>query len=265
MASEVWRWNSDITWHYHSSMVYAAYCTRTASIKHLKYHHARTFAYFAIGVFESVFSKEIRLHLESKKTEEDVIFKKLKHVDFKDLQAKWPVQMYGQGCEFSEEFFDSISKLKAIRNEITHPKRRDHSVFPELDTIACDIDDLATHISVAVAQIAEWRNVPFDYWLTGWNYVGMSGDFAEPSTGTNGNDFVHSLKALGFSHTVCDNLPVGEWERVLMTSVEKFKKLKATLDKCRHDIEPCVERHSQRPRLCRRWWDKEYILGSRSA
>ncbi|MDO9632560.1 MAG: hypothetical protein Q7I92_11730, partial [Humidesulfovibrio sp.] len=255
---------SDITWHYHSSMVYAAHCARNAKSGFEKYHNVRSCVYFAIGVLESVLNSEMRSHL----TLDGVSESKIKDRMFKtNLQGKiktWPKELFGTYQQFRDDVCGTISDIQAIRNEVTHPKRRDHSIYSQLDALACIIETVVGHVSIAVVQIAEWKNVPFDYWLTGWNYVGMSGNFTEPSIGNNGNDFVYSLKALGFRHTICDNMPVGEWEHVLMISVEKFEMLKKALDGCPRDIEPFAACASLKPRLCRRWWDRELILGSRS-
>jgi hypothetical protein len=82
------------------------------------------------------------------------------------------------------------------RNEITHPKRRDHSIYVELDQ--ADPDGLVDAIARAIVTLCEARGVPFPYWVLGWNYVGLNNNPAHPLQSNNLNGFVWSFRGMGY-------------------------------------------------------------------
>lgn len=258
---KIWLWDADITWHYHASMVYANYLSKNLKSKFERYYYARSCIFFAIGALEAELNKEMRKFLlKSDSSEEDIIGMQRK-TSFADKVKKWPRKFYGRGSGFRDDVMEAIKHVQVIRNEVTHPKREDHSIFADLDGLNLDV--VADKFSVALVQISEWNKIPFNYWVTGWNYVNGSGKLTEVILCNNGNSFVYSLSAMGFRDVRCRGLQISDWENVLMTSVEDYEILKKALADCPLDIEKYHPSTPAKPRLCRRWWDEALIMGSR--
>lgn len=255
-----WRWNSDITWHYFSSMTVEAHRAQTATNDFAKYHHLRSCIYYAIGTLEAVLNTEMRRHLEGLGENEENIEKKLATTKMHVKRDTWIREIHGQDFSFDPLLVDVFKRYRAIRDEITHPKKRDHSIYHELDN--CNTRELVEIIAHALVAIYEVKNVPFPYWVLGWNYVGMNGDATHPMESNNQNGFLWSLNWMGFNVPAGDYGRANQWERQFMTSLEGYKQIKDGLDAYPHDIEPYVAEFSFRPRLCRRWWDRDFILST---
>jgi hypothetical protein len=65
-----------------------------------------------------------------------------------------------------DQFWNDI---EWIRNELVHPKRRDHLLPMELDKL--DIANRMKLLNAFAVRAYESANWEFQYWLTGWNYV----------------------------------------------------------------------------------------------
>lgn len=258
MSNGVWRWNSDLTWHYYSSMQFEAHCAQLAKHDFARYHHLRACIYFGIGTLEAFLNKRIRHFLEQQGFDEDEISRKLFH-SIEDKWTKWVKKIYGKSAIKDSGVSDVFKRFKDIRNEITHPTSRDHSIYVHLDAI--EPYDLLEAVAIGIVSIYEAEHKPFPYWLLGWNYVGMNGDATYPAEGNNQNNFLHSMKYMGFQVPAGTSPACEDWERQYMTSLEGFRKLRLSLDLYPEDIEPIQKRFPDRPRLCRRWWDRELILG----
>lgn len=260
---KIWRWDADITWHYHASMVYANYLSKNLKSKFEKYYYARSCIFFAIGALEAELNNEMRKHLlQSDPSSDEDIIKAQRKTSFSDKVKKWPRKLYGRGNNFRDDVMEAIRRVQEVRNEVTHPKREDHSIFADLDGLNLDV--VVDKFSVALVQISEWNGVPFNYWVTGWNYVSGSGKLTEVILCNNGNSFVYSLSAMGFRDTRCNGVRIGDWENVLMTSIDDYEILKKALSECPLDIEKYCPSTPAKPRLCRRWWDEALILNSRA-
>ena len=246
-----WRWNSDIAWHYFSSMQYEAHCAKNADNDFMKYHHLRSCIYFGIGTLEAFLNKQIRLYFENDGGTENDIAKAMFH-STDDKLKKWVKRIYGAGFSFEKSLISVFACFKDMRNEITHPKNRDHSIYAELD--ACNPESLVEAVARGIVMLHEAKSTPFPYWLLGWNYVGMNGNSAHPFEGNNGNGFVHSFRGMFEVSPRCF-----DFERDFMTSIRGYEDLKKALDGYPHDIEPFWSNFPLRPRLCRRWWDHAFI------
>lgn len=259
MGDGIWRFDSDLTWHYHASMVRECFNIAATRVKFSRYHHVRTFIYYAICVLESALNAEMRRHEQDTKSEED-IYKKLWNTKLDKKVRSWPSEIFSEEATFDDRLFASLAQTKNVRNEVTHPKRHDHSIYLELDDIARSANDICLQISLALAQIAEWRGDPFPYWLTGWQLVGEIGNPTEVVCGSNGNSFVYSLRSLGYRDKRVEGLPLSEWEEKLMSSARDFLSMNEALTTCQHDIEPFCPSMPKKPRLCRKWWDHDLIV-----
>ena len=258
MSNGVWRWNSDLTWHYYSSMQFEAHCAQTAWHEFGRYHHLRACIYFGIGTLEAFLNKRIRRFLEGQGVDEAEISRKLFH-SIEDMWTKWVKRIYGKSAIKESGVSDVFKRFKDIRNEITHPTNRDHSIYAHLDIV--QPYELLEAVAIGLVSLYEAEQQPFPYWLLGWNYVGMNGDATHPAESNNQNGFLHSLRYMGFKVPAGIAPACEDWERQNMTSLVGFKKLRLDLDMYPEDIEPIQDMFPTRPRLCRRWWDRELILG----
>lgn len=249
---EIWRWNSEPAWHYHCSMSYEAAMASDSNNDFVRYHHVRTCVYFAVSTIETFLNQQMRRHLEEQEIAEEAILKRLR--SHEDKRKDWPSEICGKEVNFSSDVHKVFETYRLMRNEITHPKRRDHSIYLELES--ANPDELVEAISVAIVTIHEGMGEPFPYWVLGWNYVGMNGNPAYPVQSNNLNGFVYSLIGMGFQGVRSSDL---SWERRHMFTVENYKHLKSELAKYPVDIEPYWPDFPMRPRLTRRWWDHEFI------
>lgn len=257
MSQEVWRWNSDLAWHYYSSMQFEAFCTQTAKNEFLRYHHLRACIYFGIGTLEAFLNKRIRLFLEGEGVDEEEICRKLFH-SIEDKWTKWVKRIYGKNAIKESGVSDVFKRFKDLRNEITHPTSRDHSIYAHMDSV--QPYELLDAVAIGLVSLYEAERKPFPYWLLGWNYVGMNEDAAQPAQGNNQNGFLHSMKYMGFPVPSGISPACEDWEKQYMTTLDGFRKLRLSLDLYPEDIEPFLANFPSRPRLCRRWWDRELIL-----
>ncbi len=253
---EIWRWNSNTTWHYFCSTCYGADSAKTANNDFIRYHHLRSCIYFAVCTIESFLNQEMRQKLESQGNSEKEIYQTIRKPSIKQKLKKWPQILYNKPIEFEERVIRVIDEYRELRNEITHPKRKDHAVYYILDQ--SNPDQLVDAIGSALACLYEAKEQPFRYWILGWNYVGMNGNPAFPMESNNLNGFVHSLRGMGFSG-IGDDLT---FEKRCMSTLKNYEHLKVLLSKYPNDIEPYWAEFPSRPRLTRRWWDHEFIISN---
>lgn len=250
---ETWRWNADLAWHYHCSMFYESAMAQEANNDFMRYHHVRSGIYFAVSALEAFLNGHMRRDLEAKGVPEEEIFKKLRHTKIDEKRKKWPSEICGREIAFPDGVGQIFEAYKDIRNETTHPKRRDHSIYPQLE--GANPNKLAEAVSVAMVTVYEGLSDPFPYWVLGWNYVGMNNNPAHPNQGNNMNGFFWSLIEMGFQVS-SDEIA---WDKLNMVTLQDYHALKDTLDKYPHEIEPYRADLPMRPRLTRRWWDHEFI------
>jgi hypothetical protein len=258
MTNEHWRFNSNISWHYFCSAQYESVKAKDANNPFIKYHHLRSCIYFSIGCLEAFLNGLMREKLETEKIENDAIQKILRRDSLWEKIEEWPSELSGKPVKLPENIVSTISKFRNVRNEITHAKRRDHSIYAELDTVNPDeiMDTLARTIVIVLSEMKR----PFPYWVLGWNYVGMNGNPAHPFENNNLNGFVHSLRNMNISfNNYGSDLT---WESRAMTSEHGYMELKDVLSKVTFDIEPFHPTFPSKPRLTRRWWDVEFIKAS---
>ncbi len=255
-SEEHWRWNADPVWHYFCSMQYEAARSEASTNDFMRYHHIRSCIYFAVGTVESFLNFQFRQHKQKLNTPENQILKTLKDTKLPDKISKWPSEMCGHDIVFEKNFDEVFLLYKNIRNEITHPKRKDHSIYLELDKAELNI--LIDAVAKGLVSIYEGISQPFPYWVLGWNYVGLNGNPAYPFLSNNINGFVPSLRNMGFSGKNLD-IPDLSWDKKYMKNIDDYNALKSALDSCPLDIEPYWKDFPQKPRLTRKWWDHKII------
>lgn len=255
MTKEHWRFNSNITWHYYTSAFYEKVLAVESNNTFQRYHHLRACIYFSVCCFEAFLNAMMREKLMLEGLDEAVILKKLRWGSLADKLQKWPSEIGGVTIEVPEHLMDTFRDFQEIRNEITHAKKRDHSIYVALDRLKPDqIMDALVQIIITTLSA---KGRPFPYWLLGWNYVGMNGNPTYPFEGNNLNGFVHSLRNLGIGF---DNFGSDfTWEKKAMTSMKGYEELKDILSQVAVDIEPRNDRFPSKPRLTRRWWDSSIV------
>lgn len=227
-----------------------AHLTNEARDSFVRYHHASACLYFGIGALEAFLNKQIRQRFKKAKSEEELL-KMIKKTSLMKKVSQWPSICCSSDISISSTLIEAIEDYYELRGEVTHQKRRDHSIFKELDAVQPFefLDALATYL----VNIYEQLEQPFPYWLLGWNYVGMNNNPRAVCLSTN-QQFMHSLYYLGEKVPAYQYEEANKWERSNMTTLEGFKDLKILLDRKNVDIEPVDPRLPTRPRLCKNWW-----------
>jgi hypothetical protein len=220
-----------------------------------RYHHVRTLLYFSVCTIESALNAAMRMHMRDQ--DEASINEKLRKPRFEEKVRRWPSIISGRKTEFEPDFWNFFDRYKNTRDEITHPKLPDHSIYRDLDKA----DPLAIRRAIARALVrlyqAQGRSWP--YWLLSWNYVGMNADPTFPMESNNLNGFYWSLPALGVRWNGMGQM---SFESEAMSTLAHFDELDGIFCKLSIDIEPINPYFPHRPLLTRRWWDTAFLRES---
>ncbi len=209
MNSEgVWRWNVDDIWQSYSSMYQESFLAGEMINDIMRYHHLTSCLLFGGCAIESFMNKNMRAFLENKDISEEKIFKKIRYTNLRKKMEKWPSDICNMMVE--EKDIETISRFLDLRNEVTHRKRKDHSLYKELD----EANPLKFIEAIQSAFIVIYSGLDnsFPYWLLGWNFVGMNGDETHPSL-INNQQFKHALVNMGFQVPAFDYNAANAWEK----------------------------------------------------
>ncbi len=250
-----WRWNVNPTWEHYSSMFQECKEAMLAGNDFIKYHHIRACLYFGIGAIEAFLNERMRQKLKSGKTEEDDIFKKLRSTRFNIKLSIWPSEISGRKVVVPKDLMVLINVYSDLRGEVTHPKRKDHSIYKDLDNV--NIDKMPSVVAEYIVSTLTACDETFPYWLLGWNYIGMGRDEGIPVL-INNQQFLYSLGAFGFRVPTPIADEMKSWEQKNMSTVDGFRALQKALKSLNH-CEFKVARFPHKPRLCRKWWDEKHI------
>lgn len=252
--TEVWRWNVDDVWQSYSSMFQEAFFTLQSRNEIERYHHLSASLLFGGSAVEAFLNAKMRAQCKRNGVEEGKVLKRLRYTVLREKLEKWPAELCG--AKIPEPDANCIVDFLDLRNEVTHRKRKDHSLYKELDD--ANVFVFVEALQRAMVTVYSGLGESFPYWLLGWNYVGMNGDETHPCV-LNNQQFKHSLNSFGFNIPAWEYDAANEWERVNMTTMEGFTILKTQVYSHCSDIEPRSERFPHRPRLCKRWWDRSII------
>lgn len=251
---EVWRWGVDDVWQSYSSM-YQEATSASRSQNHIeRYHHFSAALLFGGCAVEAFLNAKMRSYYKCELIDEEAIVKRLRYTALREKLERWPAE-FGSD-PIAEKDINCIGDFLDLRNEVTHRKRKDHSLYKELDdaNIFIFIDALQRAMVTVYSGLRE----SFPYWLLGWNYIGMNGDETYPCL-LNNQQFKHSLNRFGFRVPAYDADAADAWERANMTSLAGLAALKEHVYPRCADIEPRSERFPLMPRLCKRWWDRNVV------
>ncbi len=201
---------------------------------------------------EAALNAAMREHMKGEA--EDAIIERLRKVSFHKKVSVWPSEIADSEFSFEPDFWRFFEQHKQVRDEITHPKQRDHSVYRDLDQ--ADPTAIEKAIARALVSLRVAQGKPWPYWLLSWNYVGMNADPTFPTESNNMNGFYYSLPALGIRWNSTNQMA---FEQQGMSSLRNFDELDTFMQKLSVDIEPINSHFPDRPRLTRRWWDTVFL------
>ena len=221
----------------------------------MRYECLRAALYFGSACAEGFLNRQMRETLTARGAPEAEIRRALKGPGLGVKLRKWPAELGMAPIALPESIVELLEQAQTVRNENTHPKQADHSIYAYMDSVQPEaiVDALARTIVLFNAA----RERPFPYWVLGWNYVGLNGDPSHPVESTNLNGFVHSLRRIGFTFNNYGSDLI--WERRDMMSVAGYEALRRALRQVPFDIEPRDDYFPSRPRLTRRWWDRSLV------
>jgi hypothetical protein len=190
---------------------------------------------------------------------------KLKKAQLPEKLTSWVDELCkGQAPTNKHTSFISalVGNQRQLRNRLVHPKEYDHSIYVELERTRPS--DVATAVAMTIVTICERTQRMYPYWVLGWNFVGFNGDPAHPCL-LDAAQFIHALARLHFLRVSEATGANVQWQGVWLRGLAGFSELKAKLDNLHYDIEPWFEYlpgFGAPPRLCRRWWDRTFIMST---
>ena len=265
MTVQHYRWNVDPVWENVSAAFEEAYHASQAGNAFMRYRHLRALLAFASTGIESFFNQLMRARMKSEGDEEEDIYKRLRHARFSEKVKEWPSQLCEKAIEMDQVgLYDLFQEYYDLRCGLIHPKDSDHSVYLALE--ALDPNEIIEAIRKILLQVYEAIPQCWPYWLLGWNFVGFDHSVSHPYL-SNVAQFRHSLARLGFIDTAeaLDFDKANAWTSEHMSDRKGFDNLKSKLDGFPEDIEPwfeVIKGLESPPRLCRRWWDHEFIVST---
>jgi hypothetical protein len=246
-------WSVNPAWQNFSSLHREAWAAGEAQTGFEKAHHLTAALYFGISAIEAFLNREMRAHLSSTRSEEDV-FKLLRNSRFLNKLEAWPKEITGNEFPLQKDELDIILLANEVRGDLTHPKTLGHDIYERLFQLEPPkvVDAIAKYI-VAFNQARQSR---FPYWIFGWNYLNP-----RPNTYDiiliNDQQFCHSLAAIGFNVPSYDWAGSERWRDNYLSSIDGYISIRDALDQVQH-CEPKFDRFPFQPKLCRRWWLPEH-------
>jgi hypothetical protein len=250
------KWNVDATWEHFSSMVRSEAEARESRSEVHQNHYIRSALYFAIGSIEALLNRQMRQKMKADGADEDMIYETVrKGGSFAEKAKRWPTLIAGSPVDLPGKLLDALAEFNRLRGEVTHEKRRDHSLYLELDTVLLN-RRLVPTIAEYIARFMIAKGDSYPYWVHGWNFIGLNGNPEWPMIDNN-VQFVYAFQSLGF-RTEPPLMDALNWERLAMRRLDTFYRIDADLKK----LDYCQRedtRFPRMPRLCRRWWDTNHV------
>lgn len=193
----VWKWNVHAPWEHFSSMVRSDAEARESRSEFHRNHHVRTALYFAIGSLEALLNRMMRAKMQAEGADEATIIDKAKKkIRFFDKVKTWPAEITGTNFILPGNLLKALAEFNELRGKVTHDKKKDHSLYCELDTLVLK-GTLVPTIAEAMANLMIANGEEYQYWLHGWNIIGMNGNPEWPICDNN-PQFVYAFRSLGF-------------------------------------------------------------------
>jgi hypothetical protein len=267
MSEGHYRWNVDPVWENLSSVFEESHHARQAPNDYMRYKHIRSLLSFASTGLEAFFNKLIRKRMGERGESKEKISDSLKKMSLRYKVNNWFSDEYQSVINIESDAYNLyilFEDYHKLRHGLTHPKDIDHSIYLDLDRI--DAESVVRSVQMTLLRVHEIIQRPYPYWLLGWNFVGFNRDPAHPFL-SNVAQFRHSLARMELINPAdaWDYDRANEWEQRWMSDQEGFQRLSNLLGTYHEAIEPWIEfipGLGSPPRLCRKWWDREYIIST---
>lgn len=131
-----WRWNVDPVWENYSGLVEEAWHAQNVQNDFARAKHLRSALTFASTSLEAFSNRCMREWLERHNTPEEEIYSRLRNTKFKEKLNVWPAEFCDRKLEIglsAQRLFDLVADFQDVRNELIHPKAKDHSIYERLD------------------------------------------------------------------------------------------------------------------------------------
>lgn len=247
---ETWRWNVNPTWTSFSAMIQDGTMYYISDTQFEKNKLSKSCLYFGITSVESFLNQEIRDSMKENGASDNEI---LETVCGGRRRKKW-LESSPIGSIYRDDIYKKFIYYKEIRNEVTHPTRKDQLINDYIEVI--DTNEVIDVVKYILVKTCENQNKEFQYWMLGWNYIGYNFNDYELYLSNNLNGFFHSLmrmRLLGLEI----NYQM-DFSKRHMTGYSSFLNLQEKLSSYPFDIE-AVDPGVSRPRLTRKWWDRKVL------
>lgn len=246
-------WIIEPVWQNYSSMYRESITAQGAKTGMELSHHLTSSLYFAVSTLEAFLNRHMRKHLSGTHTEEE-IHGRLRKGKILDKLRTWPEEILGKPLKLRSGTMDTITFFNDIRGDLTHPKTTGHHTYKALEQV--DPKSVIDIVAEYIAQYHEAHGDQFHYWLWGWNYLNPRPDLHEIIL-VNDQQFLHSMRALGFGLNSGTSITLETFQRRFMGSYAGWRELGEDL----YALDRCEPKHSRfpfQPKLCRLWWKEEH-------
>ncbi|MDR4474013.1 MAG: hypothetical protein MRJ92_15665 [Nitrospira sp.] len=161
-TTEVWRWNVDDVWQSYSSMFQEASLTHQSMNEIERYHHLSASLLFGGCAVEAFLNAKMRAYCKRECVAEDQVLKRLRYTALREKLEKWPSEFCGTAIPESD--VNCIVDFLDLRNEVTHRKRKDHSLYKELDEANIHIFVQALQRAMVTVYAGVGNHSPIGYW-----------------------------------------------------------------------------------------------------
>lgn len=243
-------WSTNPCWQNFSSLYREVVAAQESSSEVGKFHHLTSSLYFGIAALEAFLNQQMREHLRDTLSSDEIL-KALRREKFIKKLHNWPLEILKKPLSVTDRSLSFINTSNNIRGDLTHPKTNGYDTYESLETINPE------SVLISVAEyIVCYHNASdkvYPYWLFGWNYVNPRSDIHEIIL-INNQQFLHSLRIMGFRAPSWDADHADQWQKENMTSFDGYLKIKKALAGIA-GCEPRDARFPYQPKLCRRWWE----------
>ncbi|MBI4460594.1 MAG: hypothetical protein HY648_11120 [Acidobacteria bacterium] len=246
-------WFINPVWQNFSSLCREVAAAHSSPNELSRFHHLTASLYFAVAAIEGFLNQQMRAHLGPRNSQGE-IYQKLRRENFPDKLKSWPSEILGCQSMAPDEAVDQILAFNEIRGNLTHPKTSGHDIYKLLDTLNPDTVKLAT--AEYCIRFYETKKEAFPYWFFGWNYFNPR-PYSQEILLLNNQQFLHSLRYLGFKVPAFDYPLAQAWQQNHMSTYDGYLRLHGAIDKLEF-CEPKDARFPYRPTLCRLWWLPEH-------
>ncbi|MCD9496610.1 hypothetical protein [Photobacterium carnosum] len=255
-------WNLDPIFKNYCSMYREATESDRAPHEESMLHHVTSAVYFSIACIEAYLNQLKIEEMRGKGEKEEDILRLIKNSKFAQKLQNWPKEAVGSevSLKYPIGVMKHINMFYDVRCGLIHPKLTLSEEYEELKVLTG-----STIIEVTASFLAEvWskKDIPFPYWLLGWNYVNPREHSQEILMLPN-NQFLYSLNALDIL------VPIGlsrseQWIHNNMKGAKCWKLLHKAMQKkeyCEKQVLPVNGDlfFSMKPRLCKEWWVSKHI------